>query len=354
MYSRKRKLSIALVLMVTMILAMVGCNKKPEAEPAPKEETTEAAPTAEETDEAAGEEAETEAASDDTITIAVAINDLDTFQKTQLAGYEDACKEKGYDFIYTNAGGNIEQQIADVESLMVQNPDVLGIQAIDSEALADVADKAYEQGIPVASIAFGLGTENCVSMGADIYIRGNVQGTNIAEYLEANPDVTLKAGYIWGSKSTAVGPLLHGAFLDGLEGYEDRFIILDEQDASWSQEEAMNITENWLQSYPEMNCIVAMSDPMVVGSLDALKGAGVDVSNWVAFGQDISQMAIPAMEEGYMVASVAMDIVQSSYDIIDAMADMAAGKVQNGDQLDFDVFTKITMDNLEENKHKIP
>lgn len=348
----KRTIKNAMVisLVASMLLFAFGCNNASSPKAAQEDSTQNAqAPVSEKTDTIPKANDSTgKNTSGDNLKIAIAINNLDTFQQTQLANYEKVCDERGYEFIYTNANGDIEKQVADVESLIVQQPDILGIQALDSAALADIANVAYEQGIPVASIYYGLDTDNCVEMGGDLYIRGYTQGENVTKFLDQNPDVNLKAGYIWGSKAMDITKIIYDAFIEAIAGYEDRIEIVDEQDAEWSQEEGMNITENWIQSYPDLNCVIAQADQMIVGAADAVKGSGGDTSKWYMFGQDISQLAVPTMQEGIMVASVYMDIPLAAEAIVDSMEKMLSGELVNGDVVELDVYTKITSENLEE------
>lgn len=299
------------------------------------------------------EEEITEETEEDPIVIAIAINNMDESQVKTLENYEKAVAEYGYEFIYTNAGGNVEKQISDVESLMVQEPDVIGIQALDSQALADIADEVYAAGIPVASVYYGINSENLVFIaGSDPYYRGYAQGLLIKEFLINNPEVTLYTGYMWGSLAMEGINILYDSMMDAINEDPDvaeRFIIIDERDTNWAADVALNVTEDWLQTFPEMNCIVAQADQMCVGGVSALEAAGEDLSEWYIFGQDVKAESFPLIQNGSIYGSSVMDYEGGSYFVIESLVKIANGEIENGETMLFDGgYIIVTSENIDE------
>ncbi len=62
---------------------------------------------------------------------------------------EQAWKDAGYDFVWTDAKSDPSKQLADVEDLLSQKPVVLVVAPIEYEALAPVPGLAAKAGVPL-------------------------------------------------------------------------------------------------------------------------------------------------------------------------------------------------------------
>ena len=80
------------------------------------------------------------------------------------------------------------------------------------------------------------------------------------------------------------------------EEMPDRVKLIETQYCDWSTDRAMSTVEDWLQRYPEMNCIITASDDMGLGACNALNAAGK--SGWYVGGVDGTKIGIQLAEEG--------------------------------------------------------
>ncbi len=282
--------------------------------------------------------------------IAISINNLDAFQTHMLESYQEQCEANGYKLIYTNASGDIQKQISDVESLIVQKPDVIGIQALDSEALGTAVDACEAAGIPVASIFYGTKSDKDVEFEAGVYERGALQAEAVNQYLNDNPDKVLKIGYVYGSMGMeAVHEIFKGFEENCLKLPENagRVELLDSKDGNWTADKAMALTEDWIQSYPDMNCIITQNDPMAVGAVSALTSANYDMSKYVVVGGDLTLETSKLIKEGNMYASVMMNIPEIAIKVIDYLGKMAKGE-DIGTAVNVNISVAITKENVEE------
>ena len=62
--------------------------------------------------------------------------------------------------------------------------------------------------------------------------------------------------------------------------------------------------EDWVQAYPEMNCIVAMSDEMALAASNVLQAAGIGTDKCIVVGIDGSPAAQEALRAGTLSATV--------------------------------------------------
>jgi ABC-type sugar transport system substrate-binding protein len=289
---------------------------------------------------------------DKKIVIAIAMNNLDSWQTTVLKYYQEAAKEKGYELVYTNAGGKVDRQVTDIESLIVQKPDVIAIQALDTAALKDVAQQAYDAGIPVADVYYGLDFDKSVTVnGGSAYERGYIMGEAVIDFLRKNKDVELKAGYLWGSMTMDGAKILYNAFNDAMNeatDVKDRFEILDEQDGEWMADKAMSKTENWMQSFNDMNCIITQNNGMTVGAASAVTSAGKDMSKFFIFGDDMTKETGNLIKEGKVIAATGQNLKDTGYFVIENLAKVAKGELKSGDNAELEnAYTIATKDNVD-------
>ena len=65
-------------------------------------------------------------AESESYTIAVSLNDADEYRTQWLNEFTALCDAKGYEVISASAGSDASKQISDVESLLLQQPDIRG------------------------------------------------------------------------------------------------------------------------------------------------------------------------------------------------------------------------------------
>jgi len=90
-------------------------------------------------------------------------------------------------------------------------------------------------------------------------------------------------------------------FLNGLEIGGD-FELLDSQTAQWHRSEALRITEDWLQRFPEVDAIIAANDEMALGASEAVQAAGRE--GIIITGFDANNDALQAIKDGKMHATI--------------------------------------------------
>jgi ABC-type sugar transport system substrate-binding protein len=66
----------------------------------------------------------------------------------------------------------------------------------------------------------------------------------------------------------------------------------------------MAAVEDWLQAFPEMNCIVAMSDEMAIAAGNVLQAAKKTLNDCIVIGIDGSPNAQKCLQEGTLSATV--------------------------------------------------
>lgn len=170
---------------------------------------------------------------------------------------------------------SVDKQIGDIETAIAMDVDGIILSCVDPNGITPIAKEAMEAGIPVLDWR-DMGDVCTVTVDLDLDESiGEIAYEWYAEYLEANPDVVLNVGMIYGAASH---PNCFPRFekLKTLEeAYPDQFHVVVWQYGDWSTDTAIKMTEDWIQTYPELNCIIGANEETAMGAVQALKGAGV-------------------------------------------------------------------------------
>jgi ABC-type sugar transport system substrate-binding protein len=238
-------------------------------------------------------------------TIALSLNALDEYQSEWFGYVEEEARARGYEVVMANAEGKAEKQITDVESLIQLKPAIVIIRATDYSGAVPAFEACEAAGIPTIDSGFGTAYNNTLKLLQSQYNLCALQAQYCIDWLKANPDKKLKAGYIWGAQGISGTIDRYNGWKDTLfKAYPDRAEILAEKACNWSAIETMAAVEDWLQAFPGMNCIVAMSDEMAIAATNVLQAAGKTLEDCIVVGIDGSSNAQKSLREGTLNATV--------------------------------------------------
>ncbi len=196
-------------------------------------------------------------------------------------------KDEDVEFFLVTAD-NSAKQVGDIEDLMVKQIDALVILPHDSASLTPIVSDVYEEGVFTVVVDRGL-TQNA----QDVYIAGNnpglgrVSGEWLAEEMNGRGKVVVLEGI-----PTVINTERVEAFNEVIAQYPN-IEILDSQPAYWSTQRGLEIMENYLQKYPEIDAVWAQDDDVLKGVLQAYKESGRDDINIMLGGagsKDIIKM----------------------------------------------------------------
>lgn len=311
------KKTMAILLAMTMAFSLTACGGKSDTNVEDKTTGTEVADSS-----ASGEKKKYK--------FAYAYANMDENNMRTLNGFQaavdamNATGEYDIEFIYTDAQSQVDKQISDVESLIQQQPDLILMSAVDNVGSIPCLEAIQAAGI-IAVDDRGCDTEfkDMKWTGFDEDTIGGLKAQAMKNYLEANPDVTLNVGGIYGLASQPEQLKRIQCILNLAEEMPDRINIIETQYCDWSTDKATATVEDWLQRYPEMNCIVTASDDMGLGACNALNAAGK--TGWYVDGVDGTKIGIQLAEEGTQyyntVAANQEEITRQMVDIFIQLVD---------------------------------
>ena len=213
-------------------------------------------------------------------------------------GAQDAAKKEGAQLIISDAQNDAATQQDDVQNYVTQQVDAILVNPVDSESIVPAIQAANQADIPVIALDRGAsGGEIATLIVSDNVEGGRMAGKELIELVGSGPVAQLEG--IPGASPTRD----RGQGFEEVINGQDAVELEASQTANFVREEGLTVTENILQSNPEIKGIFAQNDEMALGAVRALKNrAGTDVK---IVGFDGVEEALKAVQSGKMNATVA-------------------------------------------------
>lgn len=162
-----------------------------------------------------------------------------------------------------------EKQVGNVEDLMVKGINALVILPYDSAPLTPVVEQAYSKGIYTVVVDRGLTKQaQHVYVAGDNPGLGRVSGEWMAKELGGKGKIVVLEGIPCVINTERVE-----AFNDVMKQFPG-IEIMDSQPAYWSTQKGLEIMENYLQKYSQIDAVWAQDDDVLKGVLQAYKESG--------------------------------------------------------------------------------
>src|SRR5918993_2296099 len=220
------------------------------------------------------------------------------FFVTLRNGAQDAAKKEGVELIVADAQDDAATQQDDVQNFVTQQVDAILVNPVDSEAIVPSIQAANQANIPVIALDRGAsGGEIATLIASNNVEGGRMAGEELIRLVGSGPVAQLEG--IPGASPTRD----RGQGFEEAINAQDAVELVASQTANFDRAEGLNVTENILQSNPEIKGIFAQNDEMALGAVRALGGrAGTDVK---IVGFDGVEDALKAVQDGKMNATVA-------------------------------------------------
>jgi ribose transport system substrate-binding protein len=193
------------------------------------------------------------------------------------AGMDQAVKDMGLNLIFTDAQGDAQKQIAQMEDITTQKPAGTVLVALDANAVIPQLEASVKQGVPVLTCWNDLGGPPRQNWPGSISLVG-------VDEVETGRKVgreTLKLLPNGGKVAIIEGAAGFQASIERSEGFKEvlaqnpKIEIVASQPGNWTREGALSVAENFIQAHPDLNVIYAHDDNMALGAVSALKNANL-------------------------------------------------------------------------------
>lgn len=236
---------------------------------------------------------------------------------------------------------DIEKQTTNVETLLSKGVDMMFIIGVDTEGNTTAVQACNNEGVPVFMVGTEASGGDWKFVGFDETELGKRQGEWCAKNLPENANIC----YLQGTPGREAAVLREEGFMEGISSRDD-LTVLSSQTGEFETAAAMQVTEDWIQTYGDkINCIVGADGKMVVGAVEALKAANMD--------QNVTTVGVVSVEDdGYLVENGEQSYaVFVSWPEIGTLCGQIAEKVYNGEEIDertnIEMFD-MTQENYEE------
>lgn len=266
--------------------------------------------------------------------------DTDVFCMTRENALKDLVKDdESLDLRFTDANSDISKQLDQIDNFIAQKVDAIIIVPVDYDGIVPGVESANEAGIPVIALGIESNGGDYCFIGSTNFDAGKMQGEYMAENLPENAQILYLEGQsgLYHSKERKEG------FLEVLNDKRPDVTVLDSLDGKYVRDEAMRITEDWIQSYQKFDAIVAANDQMALGAIEALKVAG-RLDGVMIAGVDGVPEALDAIENHEMALSVFQNGLAQGENAAKVLKEL-----QKGNPLPDDIiipFEAITSDNV--------
>lgn len=257
-----------------------------------------------------GPEVTTDVKANESYKIAIVVkNTTNPFLLKSIAGAEKAGKDMGFECISLAPAtqDSLEDQVKLIEDAIQQGVQGIILHPIDSNGIMPAIRKCDEAGIPVACIGTPAANETFMRTGVDYTETGETIAKMVAEKIGGKGKLIILEGPPGAQNAQERLAGMHKT----LDKYPDIEVVAS-QTTNFKRTEGMQVTENLLQKYADVDAILACNDESALGAIQALKAAGLEGK--VVIGSfDGNQDGSAAIKAGEMYATYNVDPVGSTY-----------------------------------------
>jgi ribose transport system substrate-binding protein len=218
----------------------------------------------------------------------------DLFWQSVHAGAAKAAGENKVDLVWDGPPNeteiSIELQI--VETMINRRVDAIALAPSDRSALANVVNRASNEGIPVVIYDSAINTDKYVSfISTDNYAAGEMAGERMGQVLKGKGKIVMVKTTPGGASTTAREQGFKHVVQTKFPGIQ----ILDERFGMASVAQSLTVAENMLTAHPDLDGIFCSNESGSAGAMQALKSRGGKAK---LVGFDWSPVLLDALKNG--------------------------------------------------------
>ncbi len=235
-------------------------------------------------------------------------NSTNPYMLSQLQGVKKAGEDEGFESVLMAPAtqDSVEEQVKIIEDMIQKKVNGIIIQCVDSNGIMPGIRKAKEANIPVVTIGTPAAEPTFLRTGVNYEETGYEVAKKVAEKISGKGQMIILEGPAGAQNAKERLAGINRA----LKEYPDIKVVAS-QTANFKRTEGMNVTENLLQKYKDVNAIIGCNDESALGAIQALKAAGL--TNVAVGGFDGSSDASAAIASGDMLVSYNTDPFGSGY-----------------------------------------
>ncbi len=185
---------------------------------------------------------------------------------------DEAGRSLGAEIMVTDARHDLTKQIGDIEDLVQRRVDILLLNPTDSVGVEGAVRDAKKAGVVVVAVDAQASGPIDSFVGSRNFDAGRLAGEQLGKVLEGRGEVAILDGI-------PVVPILERVrgFKAGIAKYPG-IKLVDTQNGRQERSTALSVTENMIQSHPDLKGIFSVNDGGALGALAAITGSGKEIA----------------------------------------------------------------------------
>ncbi|MFD5496530.1 ABC transporter substrate-binding protein [Streptomyces sp. NPDC001812] len=226
------------------------------------------------------------------------------FRIAETQSIKDEAAKRGVKLLTANAQSQFSKQISDVQDLLAKGADLLVIAPLNSDGWDPVLQAAAAKKVPIVTIDRKINATACkdyVSFIASDFVE---QGRRAADQM-------IEATGGKGEVAILLGAAGNNVTTERTEGFKERVAekapglkVVFEQTGDFAREKGQQVTEQLIQSKPDIKGIYAENDEMGLGAVAALKGAGKKAGDVEIVTVDGTRNAVQGIVDGWITGVI--------------------------------------------------
>jgi len=243
-----------------------------------------------------------------TLTVGFAAMNVEmTWMKFAYHAMHRKADKLGVTLVSYDANNELDKQVVNIYDLIQRGVDAIITDPIDIRGLIPALKLAHSKGIPVVVFdRSSVGSPYLFFVGSDDIEAGRLACRFLAEKLQGTGKIIVLEG------AAESSPAINRSrgFYEELKKYPALEVVYA-QSGKFLREEGYIIMEEALAKVAHFDAIYSQNDDMILGALEAMENAGIDLSTIVTIGTDGIPEALKAIREGRLAGTIQYPISQA-------------------------------------------
>lgn len=213
----------------------------------------------------------------------------------------------GHRLITLDPQYNQQKQLDHVGTMLRQDVDLVFLCPVNYHEITPALESCAAAGVPIVN--FDCEVAEAEQVACIVSSNNYSAGYKCAEDINARVPQGARIAIIDDQKAVSVVDRMNG-FFDGLQDAQHELVIRIDSDGTL--EEAMPITMNFLQEYPQIDVIMCANDSVASGAVAAIEVLGLEDREILVYGIDGSPEAKALIRDGKMTATIAQSPIQTA------------------------------------------
>jgi ribose transport system substrate-binding protein len=187
---------------------------------------------------------------------------------------DEAAKVGVKKLLVTNAQSQLGKQISDIQDMLAQGAQALVVAPLNSDGLEPALQAAAAKKVPVLTIDRKVNADACKDYLAFLGSNFVDQGKRAADAMITVTGGKGKVAILLGSSGNNVTTDRTKGFVDQIKAKAPGIEIVAQQTGEFARDKGQQVTEQLIQSKPDITAIYAENDEMALGAVTALRSAG--------------------------------------------------------------------------------